>query len=363
MRYSIMLLVTAIFVLFIIASVALYSIDFAREYYSTGSNSNFFFKYIVYISLSMILALLIIFFLPEKFIEDKKYVWFFYIIVLAMLVLPLYGPFSSYKNGARRWIEVSGNTFQPSELAKIFVIYFIAHYIKDNKEKLSSFWDGLIKPLLLISPILLLIFVEPDLSTTFIIFLTAVVMLYFGGTRFSHVLFLFVLIGLLFIFGVQFGLIHSYQIGRIKNYVSNEIPWQLEKAYEAIGNGGIIGSGPALGKYYIHVPQAESDFILATIGESFGYLGIIIVILSYLAIVTSLIKISDEIDNEFIRYFIWGFSTLMMLQVVVNTGVVSGLFPITGIPLPFVSYGGSSILAFSIGFGIIFSEIFIERGR
>lgn len=363
MRYSIMILITSILVLFIIASIALYSIDFAREYYSLGNDKHFFEKYILYILAGTALALLIVIFLPKDFFYNKTLMLVLYSFIAVLLILALIGPFSKKVNGANRWIKVlnSSFTFQPSELAKIFVIYFISVYITNNKDKIKNFWYGLLKPIFLISPLLILILIEPDLSTTLLIFSTAVLVLYYAGARFIHIVFLGLILGVLFLFGVEFGIIHDYQFDRIQTFLSNEIPWQLEKAYEAIENGGTIGAGPLLGKYYIHLPQAESDFILATIGEHFGFLGIVVIIVAYLFIVTSLIKISEEIKNEPLRYFIWGFSTLMMFHVVINTGVVSGLFPITGITLPFVSYGGSSILAFSIGIGIIIAEIFEEE--
>lgn len=286
-----------------------------------------------------------------------------YGLVVILLLLALVGPFSYERNGANRWIKIENFpfTFQPSEIAKVYIIYFLSLYIKDNKEKMKHIWYGLLKPLILISPILFLIFIEPDFSTTMLIVLVAITLLYFGGVKMFQIIFLsFLLIVLLFI-SKEVGLIHDYQLKRINDFLSNEMHWQLEKAYEAIGNGGILGAGPTLGKYYFLVPQSESDFILATIGENLGFFGILIIISSYLFIVSSLIKISDEINNEFLRYFIWGYATLMLFHVVINMGVVSHIFPVTGITLPFVSYGGSSILSFSIGLGIIFSGVYSQE--
>ncbi|OOC43545.1 FtsW/RodA/SpoVE family cell cycle protein [Thermosipho sp. 1074] len=362
MRYSILILITALFALFIVASVALYTIDFARDFYDFGMNF-FFKKYVFYILFGILVSTFLTFYLKKDFFENKALMWIFYLIVVGFLLLPLFGPFSYKVNGANRWIKVPGFsvTFQPSELAKIFVIYFLAIYIKDNKEKIKHIWFGLLKPLLLISPLLFLIFIEPDLSTTLLILLVAITLLYFSGARLVQVIFLILVLVLIAFVLKEIGFIHDYQLDRLKAFLSNEMQWQVKKAYDAIGNGGFFGTGLALGKYYFFVPQSESDFIIATIGENFGYFGILLIVISYLFIVSNLIKIADEVKDDVVRYFIWGYAVLMLFQVVINMGVVSRIFPVTGIPLPFVSYGGSSILSFSIGLGIIFAGIYNQE--
>lgn len=353
MRTSIAILFVTILILFTIGSIAIYSLDFAKEFYYS-QNSNLFEKYVVNIILGSIAFLTFAFFMPT---DLEKYYNTFYIVAISALIIPLFFPAI---NGAHRWLRIGGFSFQPSELSKIFLILFFSIYIKKNKEKMNTFITGVVKPFLFLLLPLFLIIIEPDLSTSALVFLTIVTLLYFGGAKLFHLLTVFIGLGAIGFLALKFGLIHSYQLGRISSYLSREMPWQLEIALKAISNGGIVGTGPALGKFFLTVPAAESDFIVAVIGENLGYIGIVVLILSYLMIAISLIRVSEEVNNEILRYFTWGYTTLMLFHVVFNTGVVSGIFPITGIPLPFVSYGGSSLLSFSIGLGIIVSGFFNE---
>jgi len=353
MRTSVAILFITILVLFTIGSIAIYSLDFAKEYYYSQSSS-LFEKYIVNIILGTVTFLTFAFFMPY---DIEKYYNVFYVFANLVLLLPLFFP---PVNGAHRWLMIGGFSFQPSEISKIFLILFFSIYIKKNREKMNTFYTGVVKPFLFILLPLFLIVIEPDLSTSALIFLTIITLLYFGGAKLLHLLSVFAGLGVFGFFALQFGLIHSYQLGRISSYFSRQMPWQLEIALKAINNGGFVGTGPALGKFFLTVPAAESDFIVAVIGENLGYIGIIVLIVSYLLIAISLIRVSEEINNEILRYFTWGYTALMLFHVVFNTGVVSGVFPITGIPLPFVSYGGSSLLSFSMGLGIIISGFFNE---
>lgn len=353
MRTSVAILFITILALFTIGSIAIYSLDFAKEYYYS-QNSTLFEKYIINIIIGTLTFLTFAFFMPT---DIEKYGNLFYIGANLILLLPLFFP---PVNGAHRWLMIGSFSFQPSEVSKIFLILFYSIYIKKNREKMNTFYTGIVKPFLFLLPTLLLIVIEPDLSTSALIFLTIITLLYFGGAKLFHVLSVFAGLGAFSFFALKFGLIHSYQIGRISSYLSREMPWQLEIALKAINNGGLVGAGPALGKFFLTVPAAESDFIVAVIGENLGYIGIVVLVLSYLLIAISLIRVSEEVNNEILRYFTWGYTALMLFHVVFNTGVVSGVFPITGIPLPFVSYGGSSIFSFSMGLGIIVSSFFNE---
>ncbi|QTA38575.1 FtsW/RodA/SpoVE family cell cycle protein [Thermosipho ferrireducens] len=350
MRHNMTIMLFTILILFSIGSIALYSLSFAREYY-LSMNSNVFTKYITYIILGTFALLIFIYFTPKNL---EKYYMLFYILSVVLLIFPL---FFRPINGARRWIIFGESTFQSSELSKIFLLLFYATYIKKNSQKMSSFSHGLIIPLLLLIPHISLLIAEPDLSTSVLIFLTILSLLYFGGAKLLGILSILGSMGGLAIFSIKYGFLHSYQLSRLKNFLEGQISWQLQTALNAIKSGGIIGSGPALGTLYIKVPAAESDFILAIVGETLGYIGIFVLISSYIVLAFSLIRVSGEIKNDILRYFTWGYATLMLFHVVFNVGVVSGVFPVTGIPLPFVSSGGSALLSFLSGLGIIISGI------
>ncbi len=305
------------------------------------------------------LLIALIFFIASSSIyykvhEDRNVLMMYYTIAVALLVSTFF-----FRGTAHRWIRFERISFQPSELVKILVIVLLASY-SSRCEKMSHFWDGLIKPLLMVSPLIALIAVEPDLSTAILIALLSLLILYTAGAKFTHVVLLvgaFVVLGY-FAYKYQFFL-KGYQLKRLLSFFRGKMSEQVLLAMESARSGGILGKGVNLGEIKMVVPVVESDFVLAVVGEELGYIGIIVILLSYLGLSYSLVKSAEKVvKDSFGKLFILGYAYLIMLQVMVNVGVSTGILPITGITLPFVSKGGSSLLAFMIGLGIVMNIVF-----
>lgn len=338
-------------VLFVIGALAMYSLDLAKEQVFNTS-SNFFVKHVVTMAVSLFL-MLIVKNIPFSFYEryDK---WLYAIGIVLLGVVFLFPPI----NGAHRWIHIGGFTLQPSEFAKIILILYLSIYAKKHKAKMSEVWTGMLLPLLYALVYVGLIVLEPNLSTAMFTFLIAAVTLYYGGTKLRYFLVAVVVIVIAVVIASTTGLLHSYQLGRLRYFFSGELAPQVEIALKTLKNSGPTGVGIGNSWLKVYVPEAESDFVLAVIGEDFGFFGIILVCVMYMFLSYSLMRLGSYIKDTALRIFTWSYATVILFHVTINLGVFAGLFPVTGIPLPFISTGGSSMMALLIGFGIILSGLF-----
>ncbi|MCD6462148.1 MAG: FtsW/RodA/SpoVE family cell cycle protein [Thermotogae bacterium] len=307
------------------------------------------------------LALIILSFMNPKFHERAVWrVYFFGIIFLLALVLIL--P-SGYK--AKRWIEFKSLPirFQPSELTKLVIVIAIASYISKFRKRMKSFLYGIIIPMILITPVMLLIAFEPDLSTAFLIFIVTLIMLYLGGARLSHILLMLTMIALALILLISvmgIDIIKSYQLKRLREFVDliagRGGALQQKYSSTAVGAGGLFGSGIGLGVIKQKISYRESDFIFAVVGEELGIIGSLVMILLYFGLVNSLVKMAYKyVRDTFMRFYVYGFAVLVGVQALIHMCVNVGLLPPTGMTLPFASYGGSSMFTFMAGAGIVFS--------
>lgn len=281
----------------------------------------------------------------------ERYVSFYYMLAIVLLILPYAFPPIA---GSRRWILLPGFSFQPSEFAKLATIVCMASYIKKNKDRMKSFVHGFLKPMLLICPIVLLIILEPDLSSALIVFFIALLVLYSHGSRMIYVISTFGLIAFFFYVAQRFGVfLRGYQISRLKAFFSGDLPEQVMQAVRAFKEGGLIGKGVGLGEVKLSVPAVVTDFIFAAIGEELGLVGIVSVVSLFFLLVWTMLKLVENSNDTFVTGFVSGLALLIMIQVLVNLGVVSGLLPVTGVTLPFMSHGGSSIAIMMASIGVV----------
>jgi len=282
--------------------------------------------------------------------------WLYAIGIVLLGVVFLFPPI----NGAHRWIHIGGFTLQPSEFAKIILILYLSIYAKKHKAKMSEVWTGMLLPLLYALVYVGLIVLEPNLSTAMFTFLIAAVTLYYGGTKLRYFLVAVVVIVIAVVIASTTGLLHSYQLGRLRYFFSGELAPQVEIALKTLKNSGPTGVGIGNSWLKVYVPEAESDFVLAVIGEdlAFWYNPCLcdVHVLSY-----SLMRLGSYIEDTALRVFTWSYATVILFHVTINLGVFAGLFPVTGIPLPFISTGGSSMMALLIGFGIILSGLLKKK--
>ena len=278
------------------------------------------------------------------------------ILCVLLLILVLIPGVGKVRNGSRSWFGLGGFGLQPSELAKIGLIIFVSKYLSKNERDMPSFKKGVLPILLVIGFIFFLIMLEPDFGTGMIITMTALTMVFISKANFSFVYKLsivgVVLIGILI-------LMAPYRLERILSFLN---PWkdplgsgfQIIQSLYAIGPNGLLGAGflNSVQKNF-YLPEPETDFIFSIISEEFGFLGVLIVTSFFLYIFYISMKIFFKTSDLFGKYLVFGLSFGIILQAILNLSVVVGLIPVTGVTLPFISYGGSSLISSFLSIGII----------
>ncbi|WP_086312629.1 cell cycle protein FtsW [Enterococcus sp. 7F3_DIV0205] len=301
----------------------------------------------------------------------------FYVIGLIMmgLLLKFYDPFLESQTGSKNWISIGGTTFQPSELMKVAFILMLAyvvtmHNVKNvNRTIKSDFW--LIGKMLLVTmPVIILILLQDDFGTMLVFLAIFGGVFLMSGITWKIILPTFLAALLLgagtiylvttttgreFLYSVGF---KPYQFDRIDLWINPfhhdpDRSFQPALAITAIGSGGLLGKGFNVSDVY--VPVRESDMIFTVVGENFGFIGGCFIILLYFILIYRMIRVCFETNNEFYAYIATGIIMMILFHVFENIGANIGLLPLTGIPLPFISQGGSSILGNMLGVGLIMS--------
>ena len=274
-------------------------------------------------------------------------------LLLGLVLIPGIG---SIRNGSRSWFGISSFGIQPSEFAKIGLIIYVSKYLSSNSKIIKDIKKGLLPLLIVIILFFILIMLEPDFGTAMVILLTLTILIFISGVKLSF----FIKIGILGLIGIVFLImIAPYRIKRIISFLN---PWsdplgsgyQIIQSLYAIGPGGLLGQG-FLNSYQkqFFLPEPQTDFIFSIISEEFGFLGIIIVSFSLFFIFYQIIKISLKCNDLFGKYLSFGLGIGIIIQSLLNIAVVIGLIPVTGVTLPFLSYGGSSLLVSMASTGII----------
>ncbi|ODN31402.1 FtsW/RodA/SpoVE family cell cycle protein [Fervidobacterium thailandense] len=356
MRQELIVTLVCYFILFIIGAIAMYSLDIAKEMV-LGVQSNFFQKHI-FTTIIGFLTFLIAVNIPYQVFY--RYYKLFYLLGIGLLGMVFAFP---KINGVHRWIRIGSFTIQPSEFAKILLVLFLSMYVEQNKDRMESFWNGFLLPMLFSGVYAALIMLQPNLSTAILVLFVSMLALYYGGTKLLYVLSTLVAGVVALMIASAFGYLHSYQIMRLSHFFSGNLAPQVDIALKAVKNSGLTGAGLLGGYMKVYVPEAESDFVLAVIGEDFGFFGILIILITYLFLAYALMRISSFIERLSLRVFTWSYVTLILLHLTINLGVFAGMLPVTGVPLPFISTGGSSMIALLAGFGVIISGVFYKEGR
>ncbi len=275
-----------------------------------------------------------------------------------VLLLLVFVPGIGIENyGAKRWIGVGGISVQPSEIAKFSLILFSATYLSKNKEKVRTFL-GVIPVLVFGGVTCLLIIIEPNMSITVCVAMLTFTMLLAAGMRIKHLAFLIIPA---FIAGVVLILIEPYRLNRLAAFVN---PWsnpkgegyQLLQSLYALGSGGLFGVGLFNSRQkFAFLPFSESDFILSVIGEEIGFIGLVFFFALLYFIVYRGLKIASRANDTFAYLLAVGITMIFGIQTVINTLVVTGSIPPTGLSLPLVSSGNTSIIIFMAEMGVLFN--------
>ncbi len=282
------------------------------------------------------------------------------LILLVLVIIPGVGV---YLNGSRRWLNIAGMSFQPSELAKIASVLYLASTLSYRKEQLSRFFTGVLPLLITPAIFFLLILEQPNLSTAGSIMIVAVLMLLIAGVRWRH-------LSLLGACGLCVGMVYAwiepYRRERLLSFrdpfaqMSDE-GYQLAQSLIAIGSGGLFGRGLGQGRQkFAFLPYPESDFIFAIVGEDFGLLGCTVVILLFVAFAYAGMRIAVNCPDRYGSLLAAGLTAMITLQACLNIAVVIGVMPTTGLPLPFFSAGGTSVTLLMASVGIILN---VSRSR
>lgn len=348
------LLIIAVVLLAVIGCVFIYSASNYSANKTYGDSFYFVKKQVVGIALGIIIMM---FSAHYDYNKLKKFTLPISIVSFITLIL-VFVPHIGVENyGAKRWIGIGGVTIQPSEIAKFSLILFSATYISKNPEKIKKF-TGILPVLCFGGATCLLIIIEPNMSITVCVALLMLTMLFSAGMRIKHFIFLIIpaLIG-----GVILILAEPYRLSRLGAFLN---PWsnpkgegyQLLQSLYALGSGGWFGVGLFNSRQkFAFLPFAESDFILSVIGEEVGYIGLVFFFLLLFFIVYRGLKIASKSKNIFGFSLAIGITMIFGIQTIINALVVTGSIPPTGLPLPLVSSGNTSIIIFMAEMGILFN--------
>lgn len=277
-------------------------------------------------------------------------------ICFIMLILVLIPGIGTVRNGSRSWFGIGGFGIQPSEFTKLGLIIFTSKYLSNNNKILKDIKKGVLPILGVLILTFALIMLEPDFGTGVVIVMTIIVLLFISGVKMKF----FIKLGLIGLIGIVILiLIAPYRLERIVSFLN---PWtdplgsgfQIIQSLYAIGPGGLLGLGfgNSIQKHF-YLPEPQTDFIFAIISEEFGFMGVLIVSSLFITIIYRGFKIAMNCEEKFGKYLAFGITFGIAFQTILNLMVVVGLIPVTGVTLPFLSYGGSSLLISLTSIGIL----------
>ena len=315
------------------------------------------FKYVKHQSLFFIIGVILMIIISKIdykiYLKNSNKILLLCVILLILVAIPGIG---TVRNGSSSWFGIGSFGIQPSEFTKLALIMFTSKYLVKNEKNLKKIISGVIPILSVTMFIFGLIMLQPDFGTGTIIVMSIICLLFIAGINFKF----FLKIGIIGIIGVVILIaVAPYRLARIVSFLN---PWsdplgsgfQIIQSLYAIGPGGLFGYGFLNSRQkHFYLPEPQTDFIFAIISEEFGFLGIVIVASLFLIIILSGFKIARNCSDMFGKYLVFGIIFQIAFQTVLNLMVVVGLIPVTGVTLPFLSYGGSSLLITLCSMGIV----------
>lgn len=278
------------------------------------------------------------------------------LLCIALLIAVLLPGLGSHAGGAARWIRLGGVSLQPSEVAKLGLILYMAHSLTKKQEIIKSFKLGFIPYMVVLAVLLALLLLQPDLGSALTLGAVAMVMLLVAGTRLTHLLSV-VILAVPFLYFAVMNV--AYRRKRILAFLD---PWedpansgfQIIQSWIAVGTGGLFGNGLGEGKQKLfYLPEAHTDFIFSVLAEELGFAGVLVVSTMFLLLVLRGVRTALGAQDEFGRYLAFGITVLLGMEAFVNMAVVMGMLPTKGLALPFLSYGGTSLLTTLLAIGIL----------
>lgn len=346
-------LIITVFLICIYGIVMIYSASSVWAEYKFNDKFHYVLMQSIFFIIGIILMIIVSKVPYKYYLKKSNLILFICFILLILVLMPGIG---SVRNGSRSWFGVAGLGIQPSEFMKLALIIFTSKYIYNNPKDMRSVKKGAFPILIVTMLSFFLIMLQPDFGTGTILVMTIVAMLFISGVDFSF----FIKIGMLGMVGVcVLIVIAPYRMERIVSFLN---PWsdplgtgfQAIQSLYAIGPGGLFGMGfgNSIQKHF-YLPEPQTDFIFSVISEELGIIGIISVAFLFLVIILRSIKISIKTPDNFAKFLTFGIIFQLSFQTLLNLAVVVGLVPVTGVTLPFFSYGGSSLIITLISIGII----------
>ncbi len=344
--FSVLFLVGIGIVMVYSASSSLALKRFGSEYY--------FIRKQAFFAMAGIVALVVYRHFPYRLLRPLAYPLL--LVAFLLLIATLFSGFGYTAGGAKRWLRIGGFSFQTSELARFALIIFMAYSIHKKEYQIKEFTIGFLPHVIVLGLFTILIFLQPDFGSVVILGALTWIMLFAGGTRIVHLLsVLLLLIPVLAVFMTS----ADYRMRRITSFLNpwmypTEEGYQITHSLMAFGTGGLWGTG--IGKGYqklFYLPEPHTDFIFSVIGEELGLIGVLLILLLYVFILWRGIAIARNATDNFGSLVALGLTASIGLQVCINMGVTLGLLPTKGLTLPFLSYGGTSLLINMAAIGIL----------
>ena len=354
-NYDKTLLITVL-LLSVFGLVIISSASVVMSYNNFGYNHYYLFHQFLYGFLPGIVLLFLFQKIDYRIL--KKYALFFLIITLILLLVVFIPGLGFGLKGANRWIDIAGISFQPSEFIKLTFILYLAAWLEKNKKNARDFSNLLIPFITVVLIIAIPLIMQPDVGTLSIIVFTAVIMYFMSGTKISHIFVLIIggLTGLFLL--VQ---IAPYRMNRFMVFMYPEIDpqgigYQINQALLALGSGGIFGLGFGHSRQkFNYLPEPIGDSIFAVAGEELGMIGLFIIMTLFFIFALRGFKIASRAPDNFGKFVAVGITSWITFQALINMAAITSLIPLTGIPLPFISYGGSALITSLVGVGILLS--------
>jgi cell division protein FtsW len=347
-------LITAMFILLVFGLVMLFSASSVVSYSRYGNTYHFFIR-----QLMSVLVALVAFFVATKinyrwWKKLATFLLFFSIFLLILVFIP--GIRADY-GSASSWINIFGYSFQPAELVKISFLIYLATWLEAKKGELGSFTSGVFPFLIILGVISLLMIAQPDLGTLFIIAFTAMIVFFAGGGKMTHIILAGLLAGLVLF--LMLSMKTSYQSDRFKclkdpNYSAQDKCYQINQSLIAVGSGGFFGRGLGQSRQkFMYLPEVWGDSIFPIIAEEIGFFFSSLIILLYLFLFYRGLLIAKNAPDLYGSTLAVGIVVWLAVQSFLNIGGMINLIPMTGVPLPFISSGGSAILSSLLAMGIL----------
>ena len=329
---------------------------FSATYYSAAEHPfSEVFKQLIGVALGTV-ACIVTSRIPYRFWRQTWVVATGLVLSAILLVLVIIPGIGVYINGSRRWLSLGGLSFQPSELAKFAIVLYMATALSYAGPRIKSLWKGIVPVLIVPGITFLLILEQPNLSTAGSIMIVSLILIIMAGAKWRHIL-LMIAGGLCV--GAYYAWSEPYRRRRLLSFrnpfaMMSDEGYQLSQSLIAFGSGGVFGMGLGQGRQkFAYLPYPESDFIFAIVGEDFGLLGCLVVIALFAALMIAGYRVAVACRDKFGALLAAGITSSITVQAFLNMGVVVGILPTTGLPLPFFSAGGTSVSITMAAMGIL----------